>query len=120
MDAEKGRAPNVRDVARAAGVSYQTVSRVLNESPAIRPATREQVLRVIDELGYRPNAAARALVTSRSKIIGVLSSQGALYGPTTSFQAIEVAARTAGYRLSVTSIGTSDDESIHAGLDQRS
>jgi DNA-binding LacI/PurR family transcriptional regulator len=117
MDAEKGRAPNIRDVAREAGVSYQTVSRVLNDSPAIRPATREKVLRVIEELGYRPNPAARALVTSRSRIIGVLSSQSALYGPTTSIQAIEVAARAAGYRLSVTSISTSDPESIRAGLD---
>jgi DNA-binding LacI/PurR family transcriptional regulator len=117
MDAEKGRAPNIRDVAREAGVSYQTVSRVLNDSPAIRPATREEVLRVIDELGYRPNPAARALVTSRSKLIGVLSSQSALYGPTTSIQAIEVAARAAGYRLSVTSISTNDSSSIRAGLD---
>jgi len=117
MDAEKGRAPNIRDVAREAGVSYQTVSRVLNDSPSIRPSTREQVLRVIDELGYRPNPAARALVTSRSGIIGVLSSQSALYGPTTSIQAIEVAARAAGYRLSVTSISSSDADSIRAGLD---
>ena len=79
MDAEKGRAPNIRDVAREAGVSYQTVSRVLNDSPAIRPTTRDTVLRAIDELGYRPNPAARALVTSRSRIIGVLSSQSGLY-----------------------------------------
>jgi len=111
------RAPNIRDVAREAGVSYQTVSRVINDSPSIRPATRERILQVIDNLGYRPNPAARALVTSRSKIIGVLSSQSALYGPTTSIQAIEVSAREAGYRLSVTSIGQSDPESIRAGLD---
>jgi DNA-binding LacI/PurR family transcriptional regulator len=117
MDAEKGRAPNIRDVARQAGVSYQTVSRVLNDSPAIRPSTRDAVLRVIDELGYRPNPAARALVTSRSKIIGVLSSQSGLYGPTTSIQAIEVAARAAGFRLSVASISTSDYDSIRDGLD---
>jgi DNA-binding LacI/PurR family transcriptional regulator len=117
MDAEKGRAPNIRDVAREAGVSYQTVSRVLNDSPAIRAGTRERVLAVIDELGYRPNPAARALVTSRSRIIGVLSSQSALYGPSTSIQAIEVAARAAGYRLSVTSIETSDSQSIRSGLD---
>ena len=117
MDAEKGRAPNIRDVARAAGVSYQTVSRVLNHSTAIRDSTRDEVLRVIEELGYRPNPAARALVTSRSKIIGVLSSQSGLYGPTTSIQAIEVAARAAGYRLSVASISTSDYDSIREGLD---
>ncbi len=117
MDADKGRAPNIRDVAREAGVSYQTVSRVLNDSTAIRPGTRDRVLHAIGELGYRPNPAARALVTSRSKTIGVLSSQSALYGPTTSIQAIEVAARVAGYRLSVTSITTSEYDSIRAGLD---
>jgi DNA-binding LacI/PurR family transcriptional regulator len=117
VDAEKGRAPNIRDVARAAGVSYQTVSRVLNGSGAVRPATRDRVLGAIDELGYRPNAAARALVTSQSKTIGVLSSQSALYGPATSIQAIELAARGAGYRLSVTSIDSGDYESIRSGLD---
>jgi DNA-binding LacI/PurR family transcriptional regulator len=116
MDADRGRAPNIRDVARAAGVSHQTVSRVLNDSPAIRPATRERVERVIAELGYRPNPAARALVTSRSQIIGVLSAQSALYGPTTSIQAIEVAARAAGYRLSVTSTGAGVEDSISASL----
>jgi DNA-binding LacI/PurR family transcriptional regulator len=108
MDADKGRAPNIRDVARRAGVSYQTVSRVLNDSGAVRPSTRSRVLGAIDELGYRPNPAARALATSRSKTIGVLSSQSALYGPSTSIQAIEVAAREAGYRLSVTSIDSSE------------
>ncbi|HEY1529941.1 MAG TPA: LacI family DNA-binding transcriptional regulator [Galbitalea sp.] len=117
MAGKTDRAPNIRDVAREAGVSYQTVSRVLNDSPSIRPSTRDEVLRAIDELGYRPNPAARALVTSRSGIIGVLSSQSALYGPTTSIQAIEVAARAAGYRLSVTSISPSEPDSIRSGLD---
>ncbi|HEX4401993.1 MAG TPA: LacI family DNA-binding transcriptional regulator [Galbitalea sp.] len=111
------RAPNIRDVAREAGVSYQTVSRVLNDSPAIRPATRERILKVIEDLGYRPNPAARALVTARSRIIGVLSSQSALYGPTTSVQAIEGAARAAGYRITVTNIDPSLPESIRTGLD---
>jgi DNA-binding LacI/PurR family transcriptional regulator len=117
MDADKGRAPNIRDVARRAGVSYQTVSRVLNDSGAVRDETRSRVLLAIDELGYRPNPAARALATSRSKTIGVLSSQSALYGPSTSIQAIEVAARAAGYGLSVTSIDSSEYESIRSGLD---
>ncbi|MCU1552002.1 MAG: transcriptional regulator, LacI family [Glaciihabitans sp.] len=117
MEPERNRAPNIRDVARLAGVSYQTVSRVLNDSPSIRPATRQRVLDVIDEVGYRPNQAARALVTSRSRTIGVLSSQSAHYGPTTSLHAIEAAAREAGYRLSVTSISTGDYASIRSGLD---
>ena len=100
MELEKVRAPNIRDVARLAGVSYQTVSRVLNDSPSIRPATKQRVLDVISELGFRPNQAARTLVTSRSRTIGVLTSQTAFYGPTTSLHAIEQAAREAGYRVS--------------------
>jgi DNA-binding LacI/PurR family transcriptional regulator len=115
---EKTRAPNIRDVAALAGVSYQTVSRVLNDSPSIKPATKQKVLDVIEAVGYRPNQAARALVTSRSRTIGVLSAQnGAQYGPTTSVNAIEHAAREAGYRLSITNISSSDYSSIKSALD---
>jgi DNA-binding LacI/PurR family transcriptional regulator len=118
MDAERVRAPNIRDVARLAGVSYQTVSRVLNEHPSIRDTTKQRVLDVIRDIGYRPNEAARALVTSRSRTIGVLTSQTADYGPTTSVTAIEHAAREAGYRITVTSVSSSEYPSIRAGLDQ--
>ena len=55
--------PVMADVARLAGVSHQTVSRVINGSPSIRPATKARVEQAIVELGYRPNTAARALVT---------------------------------------------------------
>ena len=112
MEPEKVRAPNIRDVARLAGVSYQTVSRVLNNSESIRPSTKQRVIEVIEQVGYRPNQAARALVTSRSRTIGVLTSQTAHYGPTTSLHAIEEAAREAGYLVSTTSLATSDQESI--------
>ncbi|MER3390761.1 MAG: LacI family DNA-binding transcriptional regulator [Microcella sp.] len=117
--AEPGRvrAPNIRDVARVAGVSYQTVSRVLNDSPSIRPETLQRVRDAIAELGYRPNQAARALVTSRSRTIGVLAAQTVHYGPATSIHAIETAAREAGYRLSITNISSSESASIKAGLD---
>ena len=118
MEPEKVRAPNIRDVARLAGVSYQTVSRVLNEHPSIRPSTKQRVLDVITEIGYRPNQAARALVTSRSRTIGVLTSQNAHYGSTTSVTAIEHAAREAGYRITVTSIATSESSSIKSALEQ--
>ena len=117
MEPEKVRAPNIRDVARLAGVSYQTVSRVLNDSPSIRPTTRQRVLDVISEINYRPNQAARTLVTSRSRTIGVLSTQTAHYGPQTSVNAIEAAAREAGYRLSITSIASGDYPSIRGALD---
>ena len=115
---EKGRAPNIRDVAALAGVSYQTVSRVLNHSESIKDSTRERVLAAIKELGFRPNQAARALVTSRSRTIGVLSADAkAYYGPTTAINSIEQYAREAGYRLSITNINSSDDASIKSGLD---
>ena len=117
MEPTKVRAPNIRDVARIAGVSYQTVSRVLNNSDAIKPSTRQRVLEVIDEIGYRPNQAARALVTSKSRTIGVLTSQSAHYGPSTSITSIESAARHAGYMVSTASLSMSDRASITEGLD---
>ena len=61
------------DVARLAGVSHQTVSRVLNDHPNVRPETRRRVRAAIAELGYRPNTAARALVTGRSQALGVVT-----------------------------------------------
>ena len=63
------------DVARLAGVSHQTVSRVINGSDQVRQDTRERVEQAIRQLGYRPNSAARALVTGRSATIGVIGSE---------------------------------------------
>lgn len=65
------KTPTVEDVARAAGVSRQTVSNALNSPEIVRPATRERVQRAIAELGYRPHAAARRLRTRRSSTLGV-------------------------------------------------
>lgn len=65
-------AANIVDVARRAGVSTATVSRVLNGSPRVLPATKQRVLVAIDELGYHPNQAARQLATARTDTIGVL------------------------------------------------
>jgi DNA-binding LacI/PurR family transcriptional regulator len=112
------RAPNIRDVAREAGVSYQTVSRVINDSPRLRPETRQRVLEVIEQLGYRPNQAARALVTSTSKVIGVLvASRAAAYGAQTILYEIEDAARDAGFTLAIVTTA-SDDHSVRSALDQ--
>ena len=63
QESTRGRAPSIRDVARLAGVSHQTVSRVLNQHPSIRPETKQRVLDVMAELQYKPNRAARALVS---------------------------------------------------------
>ncbi|WP_424449882.1 LacI family DNA-binding transcriptional regulator [Microbacterium arborescens] len=111
-----GRRPSIRDVARLAGVSHQTVSRVLNNHSSIRPETKERVLAVMAELDYSPNRAARALVTSRSRTIGVLTSQATQYGPASSIAAIEAAARERGYWVSTANVDARDPSSIQAGL----
>jgi DNA-binding LacI/PurR family transcriptional regulator len=109
------RSPNMYDVAARAGVSHQTVSRVVNSFGSIRPETRERVLAAIAELGYRRNLAARTLATSRTHAIGVLAPAVSDYGPTSTVQAVDLAARAAGYHPLITT--TSDEsESILAGL----
>ncbi len=93
---ERARMPSIRDVARLAGVSHQTVSRVLNDHPSIRPETKAKVLDAIAVLDYRPNLAARALVTSKSNMLGILSATIGEFGPTSSIAGIEDAAREEG------------------------
>lgn len=120
MEPPKTRAPNIRDVAKLAGVSYQTVSRVLNNSESIKPSTRARVVEMIEKTGYRPNQAARALVTSKSRTIGVLTTQNANYGPTTSLHAIEDAARDAGYLVATMTLPKPTLDQIIAGLEHLS
>ncbi len=64
--------PTLEDVARIAGVSRSTVSRVVNNHPSVRPEVRERVWRAVRESGYQPHAVARSLVTNRTHILGVL------------------------------------------------
>jgi DNA-binding LacI/PurR family transcriptional regulator len=66
------RRPTIKDVAKAAGVTYPTVSRVLSNKPYVAIQTKERVLHAISELGYRPSAAARSMVTQRTHLIAML------------------------------------------------
>ncbi|MCD1570847.1 LacI family DNA-binding transcriptional regulator [Agromyces mediolanus] len=109
---DRGRAPSIRDVARLAEVSHQTVSRVLNDHPSIRPETRERVLQAMETLQYRPNRAARTLVTSRSNTIGVLAAMSTTYGPATSIAAIEDAAREHGYHVNTANLADTSPAGI--------
>jgi len=92
------------DVARVAEVSYQTVSRVLHDSPNVRQDTRERVLAAIRQLDYRPNIMAQALVTGHSRTLGVVSFDTTLYGPASTLLGIEQAAHGAGYAVSIASL----------------
>jgi DNA-binding LacI/PurR family transcriptional regulator len=96
------------DVAARAGVSHQTVSRVVNAHPNVAAATRKRVLEAIAELGYRPNSAARALVTGSSRTIGLAIANVSQYGPAQTLLGLEHAAREAGYFLTVSVL---DDDS---------
>ena len=83
-DIETGDRPEklgIREVAALAGVSHMTVSRVLNGHPNIRPATRQRVLDVIQQLDFKPNSAARALATQRTQRIGVIVDSSVEFGP---------------------------------------
>jgi DNA-binding LacI/PurR family transcriptional regulator len=95
------RPASILDVAAAAGVSYQTVSRVINGHPNVRPATRAVVLAAVEELGFRPNRAARVLRGGSARSVTVLTPNTSLYGYQAALQGIEEAARAAGFSVGV-------------------
>ena len=109
--------PVMADVARLAGVSHQTVSRVLNDHPHVRQQTRDDVLAAIRELGYRRNAAARTLVTGRTNTIGVISFDTTLYGPASMLYGIERAAHPA-YSVAIASLQLLDRSSMLAAAER--
>lgn len=106
---DKGaRTANIFDVARLAGVSHQTVSRVLNDLPNVRPATRARVEQAIAQLRYSPSPAARALVTRRTRTIGLVSPGVSDFGPSSIAMHFNFAARAA--RYSVETVSSLDDD----------
>jgi DNA-binding LacI/PurR family transcriptional regulator len=114
---ERMRAPVMADVARLAGVSHQTVSRVINAHPSVNPETRVRVETAIAQLGYRRNTAARALVTRSTRVLGVISVDTSNYGPSSTLFAIEGAARAAGYFLNFVSLRHVDRQHMVEAVD---
>jgi len=106
------------DVAAAAGVSHQTVSRVLNGHAYVRDETRERVQDAIRSLGYRRNQAARTLVTSRSATIGIVATGMAHHGPASTVLAIEQAARVADHFVSLAALTSRDAGAAPRVLDR--
>lgn len=91
--------PTLEDVAKVAGVSRSTVSRVVNGDASVSDNTRERVRRAIDSLDYRPNLSARSLVSRRSGALGLLMSAVSGIGPQCDAAVIQAAARSAGLRV---------------------
>jgi DNA-binding LacI/PurR family transcriptional regulator len=114
---EKIKKPNIYDVAKLAGVSHQTVSRVINNADYIKEDTRAKVQSAMLELGYVPNAAARALVTSKSKIVGILVSDIVYHGPAGMMHAMEKEARRGGFFAISASVDPLDGKSIAQGIE---
>ena len=119
--ANKGARPRavvMADVAKLAGVSLQTVSRVINDSPHVRAATRERVQEAMRKLEYRPNPVARALVTGRSRTLGVVSFDTTLYGPASTLFGIERAAHEADYFVSIVSLRSLTRSSVVSAVER--
>lgn len=107
---------NIYDVAKLAGVSHQTVSRVMNNHTSIRPGTKERVLAAMKDLDYQPNLAARSLVTTKSNMLAFLSADTVLYGPVGMNNAMERHARHSGYLVVSLSVIPGDSESLNEAL----
>lgn len=105
----------IKEVAREAGVSVATVSRVLNSKGPVRDETRQRILEAATRLGYSPNAAARSLSTRKTGTIGVLLPD--LYGEFFSevIRGLDLAARRSGYHILVSS-SHSDRSEVEAVL----
>ena len=110
-------APRSVDVARLAGVSQKTVSRVYNGEPYVSAEVRRRVLEAGEELGYRLNNAARALASGRTRSIGVVTLGTALYGPASLIMGVERAVRDTGYALRVVNTVEGDPTGVAGAVD---
>lgn len=109
---DRGKPSTIKDVAREAGVSFKTVSRVVNREPAVRADTREAVLRAMERLGYAPNVSARQLASQRSFLIVLLI----WYAPSDYSAALQAGAerrcRELGYHLIVETVSPGEEPLI--------
>ncbi|MFP3712433.1 LacI family DNA-binding transcriptional regulator [Puerhibacterium sp. TATVAM-FAB25] len=116
MDATR-RPPGLVDVAAKAGVSLSTVSRVLTGRTPVSEKLRTKVQAAVDELGYRPNAAAQTLVSGKRSTIAVLARNTARFGYAATLQGVEEAARAAGYVVMIAVIESGDRDDVARAVD---
>ena len=112
------RGASQADVARIAGVSGQTVSRVANGARYVDAATRERVLSAMREVGYRPNRAARALRSGRFQSIGVIAFELSSVGTTHTLDAIAAAATQPGYAINLLPVLDATQDAVRSAFDQ--
>src|SRR6266498_2171324 len=102
----------IKEVASVAGVSTQTVSRVINERPDVSPETRRRVQAVVKELSYQPSALARSLISQRTHTLGVVTAGLRHIGPSRTLSGITSAAEEAGYSVLLKELPSYDTEDI--------
>ena len=109
-------APSLSDVARLAGVSAQTVSRVSMGAGNVRPATREKVLKAMNQLGYSPNRAAQALRRGSFRAIGVLTQQIQRTGEALTTAGVLEAATRADYTVNLIQVERPESEDLRQAV----
>jgi DNA-binding LacI/PurR family transcriptional regulator len=112
--------PSMGDVARHAGVSPQTVSRVSNGHTNVDPATRQRVIDSMRTLGYRPNSAARALRLGRFRTIGVIMFTLRTFGNTSTLDAIATEAALADYSVTLLPVREATLGQVHGAFNRLS
>lgn len=115
--APRQKAPVLSDVAKAAGVSVPTVSRVLTSSKFVAPELRERVMQAVAELGYRPNGAARATRSGKRSMVAVLTGATSNYGYAKTIEGIEKAARQSGMSVIIAVVESDEEEAVNAAID---
>lgn len=115
----KTRPPSMIDVAKHVGVSHQTVSRVINDDKNVSEKTRSSVLKSIEALGYRPNSAARALVTGDTSSVGIIGYNTKLFGPASTMHTLQTKARDLGYDAHVISLEILTQDSIIEAINEQ-
>lgn len=109
--------PGIVDVAAKAGVSLSTVSRVISGRTPVSPKLRAKVEAAVQELDYRPNAAAQTLVRGRSTTVAVLARNTIRFGYAATLQGIEEAARAAGFVIMIAVVESGEADDIRRGVD---
>src|SRR5919202_3879943 len=111
-----GKRATIKHVAAAAGVSTQTVSRVINDRPDVSTETRRRVQQVIDRLGYQPSAVARSLIGQRTHVVGVVGTGLEYYGPSRTLAGIEKQAAELGFSVLLSLIHEPETENVETVL----
>jgi DNA-binding LacI/PurR family transcriptional regulator len=119
---ERSKPASIKDVAALANVSVPTVSRYLNSRERVSEEKRNRIANSIRLLHYRPNPIARALVSERTKLVTLLSTNTTLYGQSQTIRGVEQRAREAGYALNIGVLSGDDrsnlQQSVQSCLDQ--